>query len=178
MKTFFFSLLFLLTPILFAGTKTETVKEYKGIKEGQKAEPVGSFDVANGGRITGLERTLKEPEVKGVVLSVFGTYCAYCKTGILMLNKNKEALEKSGIKVLLISYNEPEEVVTEYVKANNLKLITLTDVYGELLKGYGITKESKTAFPINFLIDKELKIKKILTTEGEDFIEVIKGVFK
>ena len=167
-------LLCLLLPLsLLAAEPTEVLSTWGQLKVGDVAPPFGSFDVAHGGVTVGLKRVLDLPEVKGVVLTVFGTYCLPCRKGLQILQGAKAELELKGIRVLAMSFLEDEEAVKAYIKGHTLDLVILTDKFGANLKSYGFTPENKTALPKTFLLAKDRRILKILGSEGEDFLAVI-----
>ncbi len=166
-------LAFLPTLLATEPSTTEVLPAWGGLKVGDLAPPFGSFDVAHGGVTVGLKRVLDLPEVKGVVLTVFGTYCLPCRKGLQILQGAKAELELKGIRVLAMSFLEDEEAVKAYIKGHTLDLVILTDKFGANLKSYGFTPENKTALPKTFLLAKDRRILKILGSEGEDFLAVI-----
>ena len=178
MKRLFLALLLVLSTMVFASEKTEILSDFNGIKPGQKAPPFGASDLLNNNKAVGLERTLKQEKVKGVVLSIFGTYCMACVKGVQLLNDNKDQLEKKGIIVLLVSYMEASDIVEKWAREKGIKLITLNDKFGEKLKAYGMSQKDKATLPKTFLIDKKMNILSILESEGEDYISVIMDSFK
>lgn len=111
---------------------------------------------------------------KLVVLSFFATWCIPCRTGIKQLNDNKVKLSKNYIKVVLVnltySDEKEDEKLESFMKDEKIVFNVIKDKSGEIAKKYGVAGSS---LPRTFLIGKNFNIKKIIGSEGDDFINII-----
>jgi thiol-disulfide isomerase/thioredoxin len=107
--------------------------------------------------LTGGQVSLDQFKGKVVLLDFWATWCGPCRISMPLL----ENLQKEyGDRLALIAINlqDPDNVVRDYVRAQNLHSIVLLDESGSVGESYGTD-----AIPMQVLIDREGIVRDIKT---------------
>ena len=104
-----------------------------------------------------------------VLLNFFATWCGPCKQEMPHLQKDIwEKHRADGLVVLSVSREEKVEVVTEYIKRNNLTIPFAVDSDRSVYAGY-----ASGYIPRNYLIDRDGKILfQSIGFEAADFAQL------
>jgi thiol-disulfide isomerase/thioredoxin len=97
--------------------------------------------------------TVKLSDYKGkiVFLNFWATWCQYCKQEMPDLNElNKELVKGNDAVILAVDTQEKDNIVKDYLKANNIGLNVVLDSDGAVTGTYGVS-----GFPTTFVIDKQ-----------------------
>ncbi len=82
------------------------------------------------------EVTLADYSDKLIVLSFWNTWCKYCAKQLPIFERLKK--ENSEAEVFLINMNEPEEIVREYKKTEQIDFDILIDENGEIGEKFNV----------------------------------------
>jgi peroxiredoxin len=118
----------------------------------------------------GKKVELKDFRGKGVMLNFWGSWCDPCKGEMPFIN---EAYNKKpdGVVVLAVNIRETPLVVQNFVNHDNIDFPVLLDSKGTVTEAYDIVP-----IPTTFLIDKDGKIVKKLTSAMTSTDEVLKNM--
>ena len=74
----------------------------------------------------------------------------------------------------MISIDEKDGVVKNFLKKHGFKAITIVDTYKEIAKRHGVIQgDSINSIPKTFLVDPKNIVRVIYTKEGENFEELL-----
>lgn len=110
--------------------------------------------------LEGNKHRLSDYQGEGVFLNFWGTWCPPCKREMPYIEEQYQQFKDKGVKVLSVNIGE-----------SNLKVDTFREQYGMTFPiVIDKTKDVRDTFnivplPTTFLIDKDGKITKIITTE-------------
>ena len=128
-------------------------------------QPVPSFASQNdAGALVSTSRMFGQPLSKGVVISVFATWCGPCKEGLPVINDVVKQ-RTSEWDLLLIDYEEPPAKVRAFMRDMKLDASLIIDSYGKVCQKFGVDK----TLPKTFVIDKKGVVLAIFAEEGKDF---------
>lgn len=98
----------------------------------------------------------------------WATWCPHCRKQLMELTKNRQAIEASGIKIILVDVGESLQKVLEYADANNILFDIFLDESTETASKYKIV-----GVPTFFLINREgiiLDVKNVLPADYQDIL--------
>ena len=98
----------------------------------------------------------------GVIVSFFATWCAPCKVGMPIIEKEVANAEKW--KVVYINVGEEEAPVKQMVKSMGLTGIVVMDTHGTIGKRFGVGE----SLPKTFVVGPSGKVGTIFVQEGDD----------
>ena len=113
-----------------------------------------------------------------VALVYFATWCIPCRVGLKQIASHREDLEKAGTAVVLVNVGERDtEALMRYLKTFPLDYEkSVVDPFGRLTEGFGLKKESENmSLPRTIVVDPSLKPMFMLSEEGDDFVDILKG---
>lgn len=116
---------------------------------------------------------------KRVALVYFATWCVPCRVGLKEIAANRDELAKAGTAVVLVNVGERDtETLLKYLNKFGLNQMTaVVDPFGRLTEGFGLKKENENmSLPRTIVVDPSLKPMFMLSEEGDDFINLLKGV--
>jgi thiol-disulfide isomerase/thioredoxin len=157
------------SPSAKAGSvSTELVQSQGPVQVGQALPTFAGYDLA--GAVLRWRDFIKEPPQPqdAIVISVFASWCAPCVAGLKSLRD--VAREDPNLRLLLVNYQETEQVAQEFLSGIELTVPTLVDQYGTVCKRLGVTNE----LPRSFLVDGSGVVHAIFKIEGGDFEAVLK----
>jgi peroxiredoxin len=73
---------------------------------------------------------------KKTIVFFWATWCPHCRAALEELNKNKDTIEKKGIKIAPVDVGEKEEVVNKYLEKNDIKFSVFLDEESEVAETY------------------------------------------
>lgn len=126
-----------------------------------------------------LKTIAEQRKSRKVVLSFYATYCVPCRTGLKKMSDSSAVLEKNNILVVLVNVNDQDsDKISKWEKeyAKEGWLLGL-DQACNLPKEFGLVKEDCAAsitLPKTLLLDSNLRPKKLIGTEGNDFLQILK----
>lgn len=105
-------------------------------------------------KLDGSNLSLSDFRGKIVVLDVFATWCGPCQEELPRLQRDIwEPLEKKGVVVLAVDFQEDADTVREMVKKEGYTFPVLLDEDGSVM-----SKLADSGIPRTFVIDREGKI--------------------
>jgi len=93
----------------------------------------------------------------------WATWCPHCRKQLKELTQNRQAIEASGIKIILVDVGENLQEVREYIKVNNISFDVFLDENTETAFKYKIA-----GVPTFFFVNEEgviLDVKNILIAD-------------
>ncbi|WP_027408659.1 thiol-disulfide oxidoreductase ResA [Anoxybacteroides tepidamans] len=106
----------------------------------------------------GKSHRLSDYRGKGVFLNFWGTWCKPCEREMPFISRQYEQYKKQGVEVLAVNVGEPKLSVQKFVDRFGLTFPVVIDREDQVMNAYEIDP-----LPTTFLIDKNGKIKKIIT---------------
>ena len=73
---------------------------------------------------------------KKTIIFFWATWCPHCRAALEELSKNKDAIEKKGIKIAPVDVGEKEEVVNKYLEKNAIEFSVFLDEKSEVAETY------------------------------------------
>lgn len=107
-----------------------------------------------------------------VAFVYFATWCVPCRAGVLELVKQKDALKQAKVEVVLVNVGEKDEdLIGKWQKAVGAEDFTLLlDPFRRMTEGFKlIAPGAEMALPRTLVIDKNLKVVKMIGEEGSDW---------
>ena len=98
----------------------------------------------------------------------WATWCPHCRKQLKELTQNRQAIEASGIKILLVDVGENSQKVLEYANANNISFDVFLDESTEIASKYKIS-----GVPTFFFINGDgtiLDVKNVLPTDYQKIL--------
>ena len=132
------------------------------VKEGLIGSAAPDFTL---GMTSGASKSLAQArQGKKAVLFLWATWCPHCHDGLLRMNEDAEAMDKAGIKIILVDLGESKEEVKEYLLRNRLNWDSFVDADNSLQEPYqligvptlyfvdekGIIRSIQHGFPSNY----------------------------
>ncbi len=114
---------------------------------------------------------MKKPSV--LIIDFFATWCRPCINTLEILKKLNQRYAKKGLKVVLISFQEKEKSIREFVGTNSVPFPILMDKYGEMAKEFGVY-----GLPRTFIISADCTLKKQIIGELLNLEEVLEKEVK
>ena len=114
--------------------------------------------------LEGYNFSLSSFRGKVVLLNFWATWCPYCRKERSELNNlHKEYYDKELV-ILSVATDRSLVKLQRFIKDNPVDFIVLSDSDGEVSESYGVR-----AFPTNFLIDRDGRIRKnsLVTEYGQ-----------
>ncbi len=111
-----------------------------------------------------------------VALVYFATWCVPCREGIARIVRNREQLNRQGLKVVFVNVGErDEELVKKWISKMDLQGWNIVmDPFGRMTEGFGLVGENaRMDLPKTLVLDKETSPLFLLGQEGDDFPEVL-----
>jgi len=100
-------------------------------------------------------------KIRGAILSFFASWCAPCRSELLLINSLTDELNGKGVKVVIIAYKEDFSVINELLSELKVdKPIVLSDRYGKVGEKYGVR-----FLPTTFFIGADGKVKDMIFGE-------------
>jgi len=129
--------------------------------------PVKDFTlkIANGEE-TSLD---KYRDGQKAIIFFWATWCPHCRVQLGELNKNKDAIEKKKIKLVLVDVGEREAIVAKYMEKNKIDLDVFLDVESEISDLYGLI-----GVPTFYYVDEDGLIIDVQHSLPDDLDEVFK----
>jgi thiol-disulfide isomerase/thioredoxin len=115
----------------------------------------------------------KKKNGKGVILSFFASWCAPCRSELLLIDSLTDELNGKGIRVVIIGYKEGFERINELLTELKVtKPLVLSDLYGSVGAKYEVR-----FLPATYFIDSDGKVKDVIFGEinGEKELRDIAG---
>ncbi|MDR3365942.1 MAG: TlpA family protein disulfide reductase [Prevotellaceae bacterium] len=136
----------------------------KSIVEGGTAP---NFTLKN---LDGEDFSLSSQKGKYVVLDFWGSWCGWCIKGFPKM-KEYYAKYKSKVEFIGIACMDKDEKWRKSIKNNELNwLHVIDDESGDVTKNVS-AKYAVKGYPTKIILDKDLKIAKIVVGESEEFYE-------
>jgi len=88
--------------------------------------------------VEGRRVALEDHKGKNIILFFFTTWCPYCTTSIVALEKKRAALEREGIVVLPINAGESQAKVAAFRERRDISYDILLDKNTAVAKDYGV----------------------------------------
>jgi len=158
----------LLAALLGAAVLQAADAAMPGLKVGDKA---AAFTLKNA---AGADVALGDLLKKGPVALVFyrsADWCPFCKKQLQDLEKNRPAIEASGVQLIGISYDAPGTSAAAATKLG-LTFPLLSDAGSKVIDAYGIRnaeakgKADGVAHPVLFIVDRTGTIRAKLMRDG------------
>jgi cytochrome c biogenesis protein CcmG, thiol:disulfide interchange protein DsbE len=130
------------------------------------AAPEFRLESVNGGEIQLAEFRKNQP----VILFYWATWCPHCRTQLSELNREKEAIQGKGIKLLLVNVGEKAKTVEGYLSKNNIDLPVALDQDTSVAREYGVV-----GVPVFFLVDKAGIVRDVQHDLPENYEEILKA---
>jgi peroxiredoxin len=112
----------------------------------------------------------KAKETRVLIVDFFATHCAPCKKALPVLIKLHEKYKDSGLKVVLISFQEREKTLREFAEKNGVKFPVLMDKYGETAQAFGVF-----GLPRTFIVGADCTLKKQIIGERKDLEKILES---
>lgn len=144
-------LLLLASAILFSIFSKDKVKV---LAVGDKAP---DFELVD---LEGNKHRISDYEGKGVFLNFWGTWCPPCKREMPYIEDQYNAFKEKGVHVLSVNIAESDLKVDTFRDQYGLTFPIVIDKKKDVKELYNIVP-----LPTTFLIDKEGRITKVITTE-------------
>jgi peroxiredoxin len=109
-------------------------------------------------------------ENQSVILFYWATWCPHCRTQLSELNREKEAIQGKGIKLLLVNVGENARQVQGYLSRNNINLPVALDQDTSVAGEYGVV-----GIPMFFLVDKTGIVRDVQHELPENYEEILKA---
>jgi len=100
----------------------------------------------------------------------WATWCPHCRTQLLELTQNRQAIEASGISIILVDVGESLQKVSEYINVNNISFDIFIDESAETADAYKIK-----GVPTFFFINGEGIIVDVKNILPDDYQEILLG---
>ncbi|MDR3001571.1 MAG: redoxin domain-containing protein [Fibromonadaceae bacterium] len=131
------------------------------------------------------------PNAERVALAYFATWCIPCMEGMVRLKNNSDLLEKNKVQIVLVNFGETRsclgsgvtsvecqeevKIVHEWIKKySNPEWLLIMDINRQLVKPFGLSSsEQDMPLPQTLLLDNKLKPLLLLSTEGNDWPQVL-----
>ena len=75
---------------------------------------------------------------KKAMIFFWATWCPHCREQLRVLSEQKQAIEKKGIKVLLVDLGETKEEVAAHVQRNKIDFDVFLDLDSSVAEKYAI----------------------------------------
>jgi peroxiredoxin len=117
--------------------------------------------------LSGKEHRLSDYRGKGVFLNFWGTWCKPCEKEMPYINSQYGVYKKQGVEVLAVNVGEPKLSVQKFADRFGLTFPIMIDREDQVMNAYDVDR-----LPATFLIDKNGKVKKIITgTMTEEMVK-------
>jgi len=100
----------------------------------------------------------------------WATWCPHCRTQLKELTRNRQAIEASGIKIILVDVGESLQKVGEYINVNNISFNVFLDGSTETASVYKIA-----GVPTFFFINGEGVIIDVKNVLPGDYQKILLG---
>ncbi|MCG7342996.1 thiol-disulfide oxidoreductase ResA [Sporosarcina sp. ACRSL] len=123
--------------------------------------------------LEGNKHRLSDYKGQGVFLNFWGTWCPPCKREMPYIEDQYQAFKEKGVHVLSVNIGESNLKVDTFRDQYDLTFPIVIDKTKDVRDLYNIVP-----LPTTFLIDKDGKIKKIITTEmtEEEIISYMESI--
>lgn len=108
-----------------------------------------------------------------LVIDFFASWCEACKKAFRILTSLYEKYEKRGMRVLIISFQQKERQIREFLKGNTPSFPVLMDKYGDVARQFGVY-----GLPRTFIIRGNCTLKRELIGELPNLEEVLEKEIK
>lgn len=102
------------------------------------------------------------------IIFFWATWCPHCRTALEDLNSRAAAIQKEGIKIILVDVGEPKAQVEEYAAERKVTLDIFLDEDSSVSNSYSIV-----GVPTFFLINKEGIVKSVKHLLPEDYQKIL-----
>jgi peroxiredoxin len=117
--------------------------------------------------LQGKEHRLSDYRGKGVFLNFWGTWCKPCEKEMPYINRQYDVYKKQGVEVLAVNVGETKLSVQKFADRFGLTFPIMIDREDQVMNAYDVGQ-----LPATFLIDKNGKVKKIITgTMTEEMVK-------
>jgi len=102
------------------------------------------------------------------IIFFWATWCPHCHTQLKELTQNRQAIEASEIKIILVDVGESSQQVGEYINANDISFNVFLDENMETASAYKIV-----GVPTFFFINEEgmiLDVKNVLPDNYQNIL--------
>jgi len=131
---------------------------------GGRLAPDFTLETINGHEVNMTQYRGGQP----AMIFFWATWCPHCRNQLKELTYNRQAIEASGIKIILVDVGESLRKVSEYVNVNNISLDVFLDESAEIANNYEIV-----GVPTFFLINREgiiIDVKHILPDDYQKIL--------
>ena len=118
--------------------------------------------------LSGDEVKLSDYLGKVVILDFWATWCPHCRRQLKELTQNRQAIEASGITIILVDVGENLQKIEGYIAANNISFDVFLDENAETAKKYNIV-----GVPTFFFINKEGTILDVKNALPDDYQKIL-----
>ena len=159
------------TVLLYSGKAypDKHMPDFAGIELSQPGAEVMSLDDA-------ISLAKGSPNGR-VVLVFFSTTCLPCREGIAGLQAKSAALKQAGIVVVLIAVGDSRDNIRKFLAANQFAFPCVWDKSGQISQNDGVIPQggdlSAAKVPLTAIADNKGKLLRIITAEGDDYLEQI-----
>jgi peroxiredoxin len=87
------------------------------------------------------------------VIFFWATWCPHCRTQLQELSKQKQDIERKGIKIILVDLEESGQVVADYIRKREVAFDVMLDNEGIVGRQYNVR-----GLPAFFFVDHEGRI--------------------
>ncbi len=116
---------------------------------------------------------------KVFALVIFQTTCKPCEKGLSMIREQRAALEREGIRVVLVAMREDAAKVKPWLSARGLQReLLLFDRFGVASKALGVTSKgdgNSAVLPHTVVMDSKKVVRAIFGKEDADYVDVIRA---
>lgn len=121
--------------------------------------------------LDGSESSLSEfREGKKAIVFFWATWCPHCREALANLNEKRQEIQDKGIKIVVVDAGESKEVVSKYLKNNNIDMNVFLDEESEAAEAYGVI-----GIPTFYFIGEDGIIRNVRNSFPQDLENVFYG---
>ena len=143
--------------LLLASAVIYTIASKDKVKVLAVGDKAPDFELVD---LEGNKQRLSDYKGEGVFLNFWGTWCGPCKKEMPYMESQHNAFEEKGVRILAVNIQESDLKVKAFRDQYGLTFPIAIDKDKSVLEAYNVIP-----LPTTFLIDKDGKIKKIITRE-------------
>ncbi|WP_342512305.1 thiol-disulfide oxidoreductase ResA [Sporosarcina sp. FSL K6-1522] len=143
--------------LLLASAVIYTIASKDKVKVLEVGDKAPDFELVD---LEGNKQRLSDYKGEGVFLNFWGTWCAPCKKEMPYMENQHKAFEEKGVRILAVNIQESDLKVKAFRDQYGLTFPIAIDKDKSVLEAYNVIP-----LPTTFLIDKDGKIKQIITRE-------------